>query len=137
MRLIFAVLLMALMAYPCFSGFHENTSAAYSKIPVTVSADDVILSAQQCTGGYIEITAAKTATLAVGTVGMNLVVRSSGANTINVKPTGSEVIVLNGSALTGGNKITSTGAANDSVTMVHNGTNWIVIGSSTWTDGGA
>lgn len=105
----------------------------------TTHADDANLSVAECRGGFVEVSAAKTMTLPTGVSGYNLIVYSSGANVISVKPYSSspaEVITLNGVALTAAHKISSLGMAGDCVSLIHNGTNWIVIGPSVWIDGG-
>jgi hypothetical protein len=105
----------------------------------TTHADNANLSVAECRGGFVEVSAAKTMTLPTGVSGYNLIVYSSGANVISVKPYSSspaEVITLNGVALTAAHKISSLGMAGDCVSLIHNGTNWIVIGPSVWIDGG-
>lgn len=102
----------------------------------TTHADDANLSVAECRGGFVEVSAAKTMTLPTGVTGYNLILYSSGANVISLKPYSSEVIVLNGTALTAAHKISSLGLAGDCVSVIHNGTNWIVIGPSVWVDGG-
>lgn len=94
------------------------------------------ISVAEASGAFVKVTAAITLTLPAGVAGYNLIVYSSGANAVSVKPATGEVIVLNGTALTANNKVTSTSTAGDMVTLIHDGTNWIVLGSSTWTDGG-
>lgn len=103
----------------------------------TVStAVDLTLRADQCYGSIIEVSAAKTVTAPAGVGGMNLILRASAAVAISFDPNGSEVITLNGVALTGGHKVTSTGAINDSAAFYHNGTAWVIPGYTAWTDGG-
>jgi len=112
---------------------HYGTGGA---VPVVVQGTDITLTASQCMGNFIEMTATGTVNLPPGVQGYNLMVYVSTASAVSLKPAGSEAIVLNGAALTAGHKVTSTSTAGNSVTLVHDGTNWIVLGSSTWTDGG-
>jgi len=110
---------------------------AYTKVPVTVNNGNLNATAAMLSNGYIEITGAGEVELIAGALGMAGTVRASGAFAVSVDPADGEVIVLNGTALAAGNKITSTSTANDTATLIHNGTNWVVIGPSVWTDGGA
>lgn len=85
-----------------------------------------------------------------GTTTISLPALSAGASVcvyaatdqqVIIDPNGSQVIVLNGSALTGGFKIASPvagGNAGNYACLLSNGTNWYVLGKAgTWTDGGA
>ena len=115
----------------------QTSGAASILLPVVTSAGDISLTAAQCYGTYVEITSTGEVELPAGVLGMNLMVRATGAFPVSVDSNGTQVITLNGSDLAGGNKITSTSTANDSVSLVFNGSKWIVLGTSPWTDGGA
>ena len=101
------------------------------------SAGNIALTSAQQMNTYLEMTGAGTVSLAAGTQGDCLVIYVTGAFAVSIDPSGSQVITLNGADLAGGNKITSTSTAGDSVTLIFNGTKWRVIGTSTFTDGGA
>lgn len=114
-----------------------SMGTSYSRMPIVTSAGNVTLTADQQKGCIVEITAAGTVSLLAGTVGDTVTVYATGAFAVSVDPNGTQVITLNGVDLAGGNKITSTSTAGDSVTLYFNGTKWRVIGGSAWTDGGA
>jgi 6-phosphogluconate dehydrogenase (decarboxylating) len=59
---------------------------------------------------------------------MNLVVYNTGAFTITFDPNGSEVIVRDGTAQTGGVSMTLSSGAGNYVALVHNGTQWVTLG---------
>lgn len=83
-----------------------------------------------------------------GTTTVSLPAASSGANVcvyaktdqqIHIDPNGVQVMVLNGTALTGGNKISSPASptAGNFACVLSDGTSWFVLGKAgTWTDGG-
>ena len=74
----------------------------------------------------------------VTTSGQNFCVYSPTAHVITLHPSGTDVIVLDGTALTGGNTIDSAGGAGDFICLLSNGTNWYTLGrSGAWADGGA
>lgn len=88
-------------------------------------------------GQWIFITAAVTRTLpAVATSGQSLCYYTTGANVLTIDPASSEIIVLDGTPLTGGVTIVSSGAAGEFACLLSNGTNWYVLGASgTWAAG--
>ncbi len=114
-----------------------KAGTAYSRMPVITSAGNVTLTADQQKSVFVEITAAGTVSLLAGIAGDTVVVYSTGAFAVSVKPYGSQVITLNGTDLTGGNRITNTSTAGDTVTLLFDGVKWRVLGTSTFTDGGA
>lgn len=84
-----------------------------------------------------------------GTTTISLPVLSTGASVcvypqtdqqVVIDPNGSQIIVLNGTPLTGGNKIASPvagGNAGNFACLLSNGSSWFVLGKAgTWTDGG-
>jgi hypothetical protein len=112
--------------------------ATYSLVPVlTGQSGAVNIDAAYCKNGYVEFSGAGTGTLPAGVAGYAITVRNVGAHAVSVKPNGVETLTLNGTALAGGNKATNTSTTNDSITLIYTGTTWVIIGTSTWTDGGA
>lgn len=91
------------------------------------------------TGQWVFVTAAVTRTLpSVSQAGQSICYYSTGANVVTIEVNGTDVIVLDGTALTGGNTIDSPGTAGDFACLLSNGTNWYVLGKAgTWVDGGA
>ena len=105
------------------------------------TAANLTLTSAQCRGSVVFVSAAATITLpAVSSVveGGNVTVYSTGANAVHVDPNASDRIVLDGTALSDGHKLTSASAAGDFITVVKDGAAGLkTIGrSGTWTDGG-
>lgn len=88
-------------------------------------------------GQYIFVTAAVTRTLpAVSPTGQSLCYYSNGANIVTIDPASTEVIVLNGTVLTGGFTIISPGNAGDLICLLSDGTKWYTLGRiGTWIAG--
>ena len=101
-------------------------------------ATDTTLTAAQCRGNIIYVTATATITLpAVTGDGMIVTVYSTTAAAVHVDANSSDRIVLNGTALDEGDKITSESQAGDFIAL-HNDTSagWRTLGrSGIWTDG--
>jgi hypothetical protein len=66
--------------------------------------------------------------LPAGASGMNGCVYNTGAFTVTFDPNGSEVIVRDGTAQTGGVTMTLSSGAGNYVCMVHDGTKWVTLG---------
>lgn len=96
------------------------------------------LSSTQCKGHLVTITQTATITLPACFVGACVTVYSTAANAVSVDPNASDRIVLDGTALDDGDKITSASGAGDFATLICDDANgWRVVGrSGTWTDGG-
>ena len=93
------------------------------------------LSRKQMFGGVITVTTAATLTLLAGETGMHLSIGAVAATSVN--PDGSEVQVLNGTALTGGNEIDIAAGSMATWHWDDTDSRWIVWGGSDVTDGGA
>jgi hypothetical protein len=107
---------------------------------LSTSTNPYALDITNAYGAYIFYTAAGEIDLPAGSTGMHILVYSTTANEVLIDPNLSEVIVLNGTALTAGNRISVSGspAAGDYIKLVHNGTNWYTIyQSGTWADKGS
>jgi len=104
------------------------------------SAGDITITAVQFTGSVVYVTQTGTVTcppVADIVEGGSITVYSTTAAAVHVDPNASEVVVLDGVALTGGNKITSASGAGDQITLVKRGSTLVTVGrSGTWTDGG-
>jgi hypothetical protein len=118
------------------AGATDPSAYALAKNPVAIKSADATLTASECSGYLVKVTGAATVTLPAGVQGYNLIIYVPAAAAVSVKPAGSEAIVLNGTALAAAHKVTSTSTAGDSITMIHDGANWIVLGVAAWTDGG-
>ena len=94
-------------------------------------------SAAQMYGSLNIVNAAITVTLPAAASGMSICVLSVAAAAVNVDVDASDVIYLNGTALSAGDKVTSASAAGDFICLVAgDATNWYTLGrSGTWTDG--
>ena len=97
------------------------------------------LSSTQLKGHLVTMSQVGTINLPACFVGANATFYSTAANAVSVNPDDNDLIVLDGTPLHDGDKITSASTAGDFVTLVcDTTTGWRVIGrSGTWTDGGA
>ena len=87
-------------------------------------------------GYWVFVTATATVTLPAVATGMSVCVYSTTAAAVHVDPDGSEVVTLDGTALTGGTKVTSDSGAGDFICLIGDGSGWTTLGrSGTWTDG--
>lgn len=115
----------------------RTTTKTVSTTPVTLTAEEICnADILVTTGASVINLPAKAATLD----GCRSRFKSKVAVAYSIDPNGTDVIVLNGSALTGGNKITSDGAIDASVTLVYDATDqkFVTDGvSGVFSDGGA
>jgi len=105
---------------------------------VISTAADLTLKESDCYGGTVVlVTAAKTITLPAVKPGMDVTVLGTGANAINVDPDDDDKIRLSGAQLDDGDKLTSGGAAGDSVRLyTESADGWIAETiKGTWSDG--
>jgi hypothetical protein len=117
-----------------------TTGTILGGINIISGTTDFAVTAAQAYGSAVFASAAIEIDLPAGASGMAILVYSTGANEVLIDPNGSEVIVLNGTAESAGERISiATGAAaGDFISLVHNGTNWYTIGrSGTWTGKGS
>lgn len=111
--------------------------------PVVTAAVSGNLSAAQVSGTFITNygqTVANVQGLPPAVAGMSfeLLVETVGMGAVSLDPNASEVVVLDGTSLTGGNKVTlATPALGDRITFrcLQNGTWYATAGQGTWTDG--
>jgi hypothetical protein len=86
-------------------------------------------------GGIIYVTSAATITLPAVAVGASVTVITIGAIAVSVDPNASDLIYLDGVALSDGDKITNTSTAGDiAVLTYYDATGWYASTNS-WTDG--
>ena len=106
-----------------------------SSVNIIAVSSATSLSPWQAYNSIVEVMAAATVTLppVASSAGANLLVYTYGAYAVKVAPNASEVIVLNGTALTGGYVLTNTSTGGDMVALFCDGTSWYVVGTSTWT----
>lgn len=90
----------------------------------------------ECYGSVLYVTAAATITLPAVAAGMSLTVITIGAVAVSVDPNASEILVLDGTALTGGHKATNLSTAGDIITLTYYGSGSWHGASNAWTDGG-
>jgi hypothetical protein len=107
-----------------------SKAAAY-----TLGTDD----SNEAYGYTLLVTSTATITLPAVVQGMSVLVYSTTAAAVSVDPNPSDRIILNGTALTGGNKVTSASGAGDFIYLfADSGDGWTTLGrSGLWTDGGA
>ncbi len=117
------------------SGIINNASVTMQVNTAGYAADQV-LTAAQCYGSVIHVTAAGVMTLPAVAAGMSVTVVTVGATAVSVKPNGSEVLMLDGTALTGGHKATNTSTAGDLIVLTYYGSGEWYAASNAWTDGG-
>jgi hypothetical protein len=86
-------------------------------------------------GGVIYVTGAATITVPAVAAGASFTVITIGAVAVSVDPNASDLIYLDGTALSDGDKITNTSTAGDiAVLTYYDGTGWHASTNS-WTDG--
>jgi hypothetical protein len=123
-------------------GWGNHASAGYvSTTPVVTKTGSDSITAAQCKNTFVRITATGTITLpAADTVGLRVMICSTTAAALSVDPaSASDYIILNGTALAGGNKVTSGSTAGECIELICDVANyWREIGTKgTWIDGGA
>jgi len=111
----------------------ENTL----KIFTESHASSHTLTASECYGGVYYVTSAATLTLPAVADGMHLTVLTVGDIEVSVDPNASDLIVLDGTALDDGDKITNLSTAGDAVTLTYYSADGWYASSNSWTDGGA
>jgi hypothetical protein len=114
---------------------NEGFDDTYAK-SVLVSSNTT-LTATQCYNSIVTVTAAADVTLLAVADGMGVVVVTEGDVAVSVIPDGSEVFVLDGAPLTGGNKVTNTSSSGDTAVFTKRSANTWTVTTNGWTDGGA
>jgi hypothetical protein len=83
-------------------------------------------------GSMLFYGATDTVNLPTAVAGMNIIIMNTGAFTITIDPNGTDVIVLKGTVLSGGQAITLASGAGNQVFLVADAANhWIVPSSNT------
>lgn len=97
------------------------------------------LLARECMGGLVYTSGGVDITLPDVTAGMSVAIQCISADAAIIDPDGTEYIRLNGTRLTAGNAIDSSGTAGDMIVITYeDSTTWASWGrSGTWADGGA
>jgi len=108
-------------------------------IPQTADADGMSAAEMAAAGMYGRIfwaTGAGTWNLSGAAAGMNICVYSTTAAAVVINPDDGDTIVLNGTALSAGDSITSASGAGDFICLIAKDANtWYTLGrSGTWTD---
>jgi len=93
-------------------------------------------SAAECYGSVIYVTSAATITLPSVAVGMSLTVCTVGGIAVSVDPADADKIVLDGTALHDGDKVTNLSTAGDIVVFTYYSADGWYAASNGWTDGG-
>jgi hypothetical protein len=90
------------------------------------------LSAANCYGTMLFYGVSNTVNLPAAVAGMNIIIMNTGAFTITIDPNGTDVIVLKGTPLSGGQAITLASGAGNQVFLVADAANhWVVPSSNT------
>lgn len=104
-------------------GSQTGTHAAPSTTnPLTASFTSIMHSVWYGATGTINLPAA------AGYSGRAIMIYNTGAFTITIDPNGSEVVVRDGTAQTGGVNFTLSGGAGNYVAIICDGTRWITLG---------
>jgi hypothetical protein len=116
-----------------------TTGSIQAGIKISSDANGMSSSEMTAVGLYGTMffaTGAGTWALPAAAAGMNFCVYSTGANAIVINPDNSDIITLNGTALSAGDSITSASGAGDFICLVAaDTTNWYTLGrSGAWTD---
>jgi hypothetical protein len=95
-------------------------------------------SANEAYGYLLTMTATGTVVLPAVAIGMSVCVYSTTAAAVHIDPNASDKIILDGTALDDGDKVSSASGAGDFICLVgHSADGWLTMGrSGTWTDGG-
>ena len=104
-----------------------NTVGSFSS-PVTTNPYS--LSSDNAKGGVLFYGATGEIDLPAVADGMNVVIYNTGAFTITIDPNGTEVIVRDGTAQTGGVSMTLDSGAGHYVCLISDGSKWITLGYS-------
>lgn len=110
-----------------------------AKERITTVSGTTSLSAGQCYNGTVYVSVATTVTLPAIADGMCVRVYSTGANVVTIDVQAADRIRLDGTALSDGNTIDSSGAAGDFIELRYDSSDgWSTWArSGTWADGGA
>jgi hypothetical protein len=95
------------------------------------------LTATECFGYIIYVTAACTITLPAIASGMSVTIITIGDIAVSVDPNASDKIVLDGTALDDGDKITNASTAGDVAVLTYYSADGWYASTNDWTDGGA
>lgn len=118
----------------------QITGTLSGKIGVITKAADYTLgtdSANEAYGYLVTMTATGTVTLPAVSIGMSVCVYSTTAAAVHVDANASDRIILDGTALADGDKVSSASGAGDFICLVAESANgWLAMGrSGTWADG--
>lgn len=119
---------------------YQITGTLSGKVGVITKAANYTLgtdSANEAYGYLLTMTATGTVTLPAVVVGMSVCVYSTTAAAVHVDPNASDRIILNGTALDDGDKLSSSSAAGDYICVIgESSSGWLTLGQSgVWTDG--
>ncbi len=114
-----------------------DTSLNTIKLKTYSYSANQTLTAAQCYGSKIRVTAACTITLPAVAEGMSVTILTIGAIAVSVDSNASDLIFLDGTALDDGDKITNASTAGDAAVLTYaDATGWDAS-TNGWTDGGA
>lgn len=122
------------------SGSKLVTNGNDASVPVYTEKHSTshTIDAAECYGGIHYVTGAATITLPAVAAGMQVTIVTVGAVAVSVDPNASDLILLDGTALDDGDKLTNSSTSGDTVTLAYyDATGWYAITDGNWTDGGA
>jgi hypothetical protein len=94
-----------------------------------ITTNPLTLTAAECKNNVLWYGATGTVNLPAATAGMNLIIYNTGAFTITIDPNGTDVVVRDGTAQTGGVSFTLSSGAGNYVTLVADTANhWVTVG---------
>jgi hypothetical protein len=117
---------------------NASGTMAYAEIVTKSTAANYTIGttdSRELYGGVIYVTAAATITIPAVAAGASFTVITIGANAVSVDPNAADLIYLDGTALSDGDKVTNTSTAGDIAVFTYlDGTGWY-CSSNSWTDG--
>lgn len=122
------------------SGSKLVTNGNDASVPVYIEKHSTshTIDAAECYGGIHYVTGAATITLPAVAAGMHVTIVTVGAVAVSVDPNANDLILLDGTALDDGDKLTNSSTSGDTVTLAYyDATGWYAITDGNWTDGGA
>lgn len=105
-------------------------------IPITSANGDRLITSAELNGGIIEVEGASILTAIPCESGSSVLIVSKAAAAVSFKPDSGKQIRLNGTLLAADHKVTSTSISGDTLPIYYNGSEYVIPGSSNWSDGG-
>ena len=115
--------------YVAFTDGADTTIKMQGTFAAPITTNPLTLTAAQCKNNVLYYGATGTVNLPAATAGMNLVIYNTGAFTVTIDPNGTDVVVRDGTAQSGGVSFTLSSGAGNYVTLVADAANhWTTVG---------